>query len=133
MTQPTTPDSAAPFSSVTAAKDLPDLVNKLQVADPGLAQQLEGKSLASSKTPIGTFLIPAVVWIAARYGLNWDAQTCSEVAGALVLIGTYVMRYITTSPIAGLFSKAATPVEQVLVAQKTPGVMPSAPVVPPAP
>lgn len=139
-----TPDSPAPFSSVTAAKttptvnaaisaakDLPDLVNRLQVADPGLATQLEGKALATSKTPIGTFLIPALVWVSARYGLGWDATLCSEIAGALVLIGTYVMRYVTTSPIAGLFSKAATPVEQVLAQQKAPSIM--QPPVTPAP
>ena len=111
--------NAAVTDAVAAAKDLPDLVNKLQVVDPALAQQIEGKALAASTTPIGTFLVPALVWLAARYGLGWDATMCSWIAGGLVLIGTYVMRYITTSPIAGIFSKAATPAQQAAVA-KTP-------------
>ncbi len=129
--------NSAPFSTITAAhttptvnstvlsaKNLPDLVNKLQEVDPQLAEQLEGKALVSSKTPIGTFLVPAVVWVAAHYGLGWDVTICTYVAGALVLVGTYVMRYITTSPIAGLFHKGATPVQQIMVAQKTPDAMP---------
>ena len=98
-------DSPAVSDAVAAAKDLPDLVNKLQAADPALAQQIEGKALAASTTPIGTFLVPAVVWLASHYGLGWDATTCSWIAGGLVLIGTYVMRYVTTSPIAGIFTK----------------------------
>jgi hypothetical protein len=122
------PDSPAPFSAVTAAhatvpvtaaisaaRDLPDLVNKLQAADPQLAEQLEGKSLVASKTPLGTFVVPAVVWVSAHYALGWDATTCSMIAGALVLIGTYAMRYVTTSPIAGLFSKGASPAQVAAV------------------
>ena len=134
---PAAPDSPAPFSTVTAAhatvpvtqaiaaaKDLPDLVNKLQMADPALAQQLEGKTLASSTTPIGTFIVPAVVWASAHWGLGWDATLCSMIAGALVLVGTYVMRYITTSPIAGIFSKGATPAQQAAVPPVAKGSIP---------
>jgi hypothetical protein len=159
MSATTQPDSPAPFSSVTAAKttptvnaaisaarDLPDLVNRLQEADPGLASQLEGTTLLASKSPLGTVIGLGVGWAVAHFGLAcsaatvavsgcWSQNTIDITTGVLCVVGTavgaYVMRMFTKTPIAGIVSKAATPVEQVLVAQKTPGVMaPAAPVVP---
>jgi hypothetical protein len=160
------PDSPAPFSSVTAAKttpavnaaitaakDLPDLVNRLQVVDPALASQLEGTALIASKTPLGTVIGLGVGWAVAHYGMActaatvaaagcWSQNTIDIVSGVGAVVGTaiaaYAMRLFTISPIAGLFSKAATPVEQVLLEKKVPGVLqptpaPVAVVVPAAP
>lgn len=94
---------------VAASKDLPDLIAKAQVADPALAAQLTAKPLIASKTPIGTLVAGVVAWAAGRYGLGWDQTTCDLVAGCAVLLGGYGMRYISSSPIAGIFSKGATP------------------------
>lgn len=110
MPPATTPVTAAATTpavnaAIQNARDLPGLVVALQTASPQLAEQIEGKPLAATKTPLGTFVVPVVVWVATKYGLGWDQTTCDLVAGALVLIGTYVMRYVTTSPISGLFSK----------------------------
>lgn len=122
------PDSPAPFSTVTAAhaniavtnaiigaKSLPDIVNKLQVVDPELAEQIEGKALIYSKTMWGGILTPVLTALVAKFGLGWDANTILLVEGAIVSIGTVVFRYLTTSPIAGILSKAATPAEQAAV------------------
>lgn len=110
MPPATTPVTAAATtpavnSAIAAAKDLPDLVQKLQTASPQLAQQIEGMPLIYSKTPVGTLAVAAVTWAAAKWGLGWDATTCDLVAGAGLLIGSYFMRWLTTSPISGWFSK----------------------------
>ena len=94
---------------IADAKSLPDLIAKAQANDPALAAQLTGKSLLASKSPIGTLAAGVVTWLAGRYGLGWDDMTCNLVAGAAVLIGGYAMRYVTSGPIAGIFSKGATP------------------------
>ena len=94
---------------VAAAKDLPDLIAKAKEVDPALAEQLTAKPLIASKSPIGTLVAGVVTWLASKYALGWDQTTCDLVAGAAVLIGGYMMRYITSSPIAGFFSKGATP------------------------
>lgn len=94
---------------VADAKSLPDLIAKAQAVDPALAAQLTAKPLLASKSPIGTLIAGVVAWLAGRYGLGWDQSTCDLVAGCAVLLGGYGMRYVTASPIAGIFSKGATP------------------------
>ncbi len=94
-------------TAVAAAKNLPDLVANLKQIDSPLAQQIEGKPLAASRTPWGTLATGVVAWLAAKYGLGWDEQTCALVAGAATLLGGYAMRLITSAPITGLFSSGA--------------------------
>ncbi len=95
--------------AVREAKSLPDLVDKLQVVNPTLAQQFVGKSLAASKTPWGTLLLPVVAYAAARYGLGWGPDVDALVAGVAVLVGSYAMRAVTSIPITGLFHAKALP------------------------
>ena len=114
----TTPPAPTPAEAATAtvrdrvvadARSLPDLIEKAKTADPALAEQLTAKPLLASKSPVGTLIAGVVAWAAGRYGLGWDQTTCDLVAGCAVLLGGYGMRYVTTGPIAGIFSKGATP------------------------
>lgn len=97
---PVVPQTAAD-RAVAAAQSVPDLVNKLQAADPALAQQLEGKALLASKTPWGTLACAGVAYAAAKWGLHWDETTVDLVAGGGLVVGAYLMRAVTASPIAG--------------------------------
>ena len=90
--------------AVAAAKDLPGLIEKLKTIDPTLSAALTTKPLAMSMTPWGTLAAAVVGWGASRYGLGWDASTCSLVAGVGVVIGAYAMRSISVVRIAGLFT-----------------------------
>ena len=99
-------DTKAVDAAVAAAKDLPDLVHKLDKVAPDLAQQLTGKALLASKTPWGTLLTALIAYAAAKYGLGWDQSTDELVAGVGLLIGAYAMRWVTTSPISGILRKA---------------------------
>lgn len=96
-------------SLVAGAQSVPELIAKASVIDPAFAKQLTAKPLYLSKTPAGTLLAGAIGWVAAKYGFGWDQGTTDLVAGFCLLAGGYVMRYITASPIAGIFSKGATP------------------------
>ena len=117
-------------SAVSAAKDVPDLIAKLNAIDPALGQQLAGKGLAWSKTPWGTLAGTAIGWAIPHYGLAcaavafgataaaaaaqttgcWSDDTVNTIEGVGVVIGTlvgsYVMRWVTNSPIAGWFAAA---------------------------
>lgn len=90
---------------VADAKSLPDLIAKAQQADPELAQQLTGKALLASKTVWGVPLTMIVSAVVTRYGLGWDASTCGIVSGALVMVATVALRWVTSSPISGIFKK----------------------------
>jgi hypothetical protein len=97
---------------ISNARDLPSLVSGLQVADPALAEQITGKALIASKTPWGTLAVAAVSWGVSHYGLGWDANTCALVGGLGLVVGSYVMRAISSSPIKSWFIKptiGATP------------------------
>jgi len=100
-----TPTQAA-NDAVAAAKDVPDLVTKLRVADPALAAQIEGKALVASKTPWGTLAVSAAAYLSTRYGLGWDSATDALVAGGALVLSSYAMRYITSVPISGWFKGA---------------------------
>lgn len=100
--------AAAPTAidnAVAAAKDLPDLVSKAQAIDPSLAAALEGKALIASKTPWGTLLAGAIAYFAAKQGFGWDETLCDLLAGAGVLLGSYLMRFISPARITGLLKK----------------------------
>ena len=97
---------------VGAAQDLPDLINKASTFDPDTAAKWTGKALLASKTPWGTLLVPLVTYLASRYALGWDTNTCTLVAGVGVLVGAYIMRMVTELPITGLL-RPATPSEAI--------------------
>ena len=89
--------------AVAAAKDVPDLVGKLRLADPTLAAQIEGKALLASKTPWGTLACAVVAYVSTRWGFGWSAGTDALVAGGALVLGSYAMRYVTAAPISGMF------------------------------
>jgi hypothetical protein len=97
--------------AIAAARNLPELTKNLRAVDPALAQQFAGKTLIASKTPWGTIAITAVAYLSTKYGLGWDQITVlgmpldQLVAGAGIIVGAYVMRLITNSPIAGIFRR----------------------------
>lgn len=154
MSAATQPDSPAPFSSVTAAKmtpavnavisgahDLPTLVNGFQVVAPDLAKQIEGTTLAKDPSALGTLIGLGIGWAIPHYGLAcsavsaavagcWTPDTINFATGAGCIIGTaagaYIMRMFATSPIAGVFTKGATLLEQWMAAQKAPGAVQAA-------
>jgi hypothetical protein len=95
--------------AIKAAQSLPDLVNKLQTADPDLAEQLTGKALIYSRTPWGTLLATGIAWAVTKYGIDWDESTCALVSGAVLIAASYFMRWITTTPVMGIFTKAPRP------------------------
>ncbi len=95
-------------SAVAGAKDLPDLVKRLDAVDPSAAQAITGKALIASRTPWGVLATMLVTWASAKYGLGWDADTCTLVAGAGAFIGSYAMRYVTTGPIRTLVTTPTT-------------------------
>lgn len=97
--------TTAENAAVREAKDLPDLIRRLEAVNPLLAAQFVGKSLAASRTPWGTLLLPVVAYLAARYGLGWTPDIDAVVAGVAVLVGSYAMRYVTSTPITSLFRR----------------------------
>lgn len=105
---PTTPRDQV----VASAKDLPDFIRKATAFDPDTAAKWTGKALLASKTPWGTLAVPLVAYLASRYGFGWDDSTCALVAGAGVLVGSYLMRLVTELPITGIFRKS-TPAETI--------------------
>ncbi len=108
-------------AAIREARDLPDLINRLESASPALAAQLVGKSLAASRTPWGTLLLPVVAYLATRYGLGWTPDIDALVAGVAVLVGSYAIRAATRVPITGVFRRATVVVETVPPVAK-PGV-----------
>jgi hypothetical protein len=101
---PATTKATLEASAIKAAQDLPDLLAKLQAVDSPLADQITGKSLVSSKTPVVTLLVTGIAWVSARYGLGWDESTDTAIAGAALLAASYAMRFVSTTPITGLFA-----------------------------
>lgn len=113
MAQTTVNLSASMFDKVNAviaaARNLPDLIARFKVLDPDLAEQLEGKLLIQAKSPVVVTLSGLISWLVARYGLGWDPDTTSAVAGVIVLAAGYGMRYVTHAPIAGILHKPHFP------------------------
>ncbi len=89
------------------AKDVPDLIAKARTFDPDLAASLTGKALLASKTVWGTLAAMVVSWAVTRWGLGWDADTCAEVSGVLVMGATAGLRAITKAPVTGIVTPAA--------------------------
>jgi hypothetical protein len=100
------------------ASDVPAAIKALSVLDPDLAP----KALIASKSPWGTVAVALVSMLATKYGLScgavvtatcWSTDTVNEVAGAAALLGTlvgsYIMRYVTSRPISGIVSAPTPP------------------------
>lgn len=98
------------------ATNVPQVARALAVLDPNLAP----KALIASKTPWGTVAVAAVSGLVTKFGLAcgavatascWTPETVDWVAGVATLAGTvvgsYVMRYMTKAPIAGIVSNPA--------------------------
>lgn len=96
--------TAAVDNAVASARSLPDLVNKVAIIDPSLADALSSKALIASKTPWGTLAGGIIMWGAAKFALGWSPEFCTLVGGAGVLIASYAMRTISSSRIGGVFS-----------------------------
>jgi ABC-type methionine transport system permease subunit len=90
--------------AVATAKNLPDLVTKVQRVDPAIAQAIEGKSLISSKTPIGIFLATGLGYLSVRYGFGWSDHDCELFSAVILLVSSYAMRYISAARITGIFA-----------------------------
>jgi hypothetical protein len=93
---------------VAEAQSLPDLVDNARAHDPALAASLTPKMLLASRSPPGVLLAAAIGWAVGKYALGWDPALVDLLAGAMVLVGGYAFRYITKSPIGGVF-RAAPP------------------------
>lgn len=88
---------------VADAKSLPELVAKAQVLDPDLAKALTAKALVASKSTWGPLVGAAVVQLVTRWGLGWDEGTCDLVTGGIILVVSAGLRWVTSSPIGGVF------------------------------
>lgn len=90
---------------VAASRSIPEMIDRLKSADPAAYQQLTGKPLLMSRTPIGTLAVSLVAYMSARFGLGWDPGMCELAAGVGLLAGGYAMRYISSEPIWGIFRR----------------------------
>lgn len=121
--------TTAADQAVAVARDVPALIKQAAAVDPGLADKWLGKALVASKTLYGVPLTLVVSWLATKHGLGWDADTCAEVTGVLVLAATAIFRTVSRHPITGFFTRATVD-QAALAASPTP--MPSARESPPA-
>ena len=97
-------------SAIKLAQDGPSLLSNLQAVNSPLADQLTGKSLIASKSPLVTLLASAAAYASAKYGFGWDQQFDVAVAGGALVIAGYVMRWVSTVPVTGLFKAKPVPV-----------------------
>lgn len=105
-----TPSPTLRDRAIADAGSLPQLVTNLKAVDPGLAQQIEGKSALGSKTLWATPISYGVTFLVSKYGLGWDADTVNLVSGLLALGVAMLMRLFTKGPITSLIpTKEVTP------------------------
>lgn len=90
-------------SILASAKSWPEKLVELRKLDPAVAEQFEGKLLIYSKSPPAIVVAYVLSWLVARYGIGWSPEFTSTVAGVVVGIAAYGMRYITRAPIAGVY------------------------------
>ena len=77
---------------ISAAQNLPQLVQLAKASDPVLAQKLVGTSVAASKSLWGGMVTLAVSELVAKYGLGWPPAVCEMVGGlatAIALAGIH--------------------------------------------
>jgi hypothetical protein len=90
-------------SIVKDAQSLPDLIERAESVDPALAKSLSEKSLVGSKSVWAPAATWVVTWGASHFGLGWDQNTCALVASLLAWVAVIGARYVTRSPIGGVF------------------------------
>lgn len=95
--------TAAEAAAIKAAQDLPGLIAGLKAVDSPLADQLTGKGLVESKTPLVSLLVTGAAWASAKWGFGWSEEVDAEVAGMALVLISYLMRAISSVPITGLF------------------------------
>lgn len=109
-----TPPPPKPEDLAVAGSDsLNGFVASLRAVNPGLATQIEGKSLLGSKTIYIQLATPVVSFIAgqalAKYGLALDDDSAKTLAGLLALgmsaIAGIIVRLFTRAPITSLLPK----------------------------
>ena len=88
--------------AIQEAKNLPDLIAKLERIDPVLAQQFTGKALLASRSPWGVLVSAIIGWLVTHYGLGWSDDIVAIVDGLIILASSYGMRYITRAPITSV-------------------------------
>jgi CHASE2 domain-containing sensor protein len=108
------PPAPTNYTAASAIRNVPTLIAAAKNVDPALAAAIEGKALIQAKSPWGTVAVALVSWLAAKYGFGWGEDTNVLVAGLGVLVGSYVMRYVTVAQITGLFTR--TPPAQLVPA-----------------
>lgn len=96
--------------AIAASKNAPELVAKLKVVDPALAQRMEGVSAAGSKTVWGPLGSAVVAWLGVRYAVPLDPATANLVSG-LVAAGvgwlvSQVMHFIPHAPVTSVLPPA---------------------------
>jgi hypothetical protein len=84
---------------VAAAQSVPQLVEAARLSDPDLFAALKGMPAWHLYGPPATGVVS---WLAGRYGLGWDAGTCSGIALFLVTAGTGLVHAIKPTPVANL-------------------------------
>lgn len=89
-------------NSVRASMSLGDLIQAWERIAPDLAEALKGKPLIASKTPWGVIACYIVGVVLGDFGLGMSEAGTQVLAGGLVLVGSYAMRYFTKSRINGI-------------------------------
>lgn len=88
--------------AIANSKSLDELVGYLETVAPDMAASIEGKSLMSARSPLGVLLFYALGELLA-YSLQLGFEATAGLVGIFVLVGAYVMRIATRTPITGLF------------------------------
>jgi hypothetical protein len=88
---------------VAGAKSAPELISAAAVADPQLFAALQGMPAWHLYGPAATGVVS---WGASRYGLGWDAGTCSGVALFAVSAVTGFVHWLKPTPVAKLVAKS---------------------------
>jgi hypothetical protein len=92
--------------SVAKSMSVEDLIGTWERIAPDLAEALKGKPLIESKTPWGVMACYIIGVLLGDYGLSLSEAGTQILAGVLVLIGSFVMRYISTARINGIVRPA---------------------------
>ena len=119
---------------IAGAKSAPELLAVAQIVDPAMAASLTPKALIASKTPWGTLACSAIGWLVTKYGMActsavatkcWTPEDVNLAAGLVAMlgavVGSYLMRFVSSSPIAGVFKVMPAPVAAAVAPAQGPG------------
>jgi hypothetical protein len=85
---------------ISAAKNLPQLVQMAETYDPALAKRLSGSSVLGSGTIWGTIGTLVVSQLAMQFGLGWPPETSQLVGGALTTGVAMLLHWVYHGPLA---------------------------------